>query len=568
MSNSQTIQTIANFINQNLPFVLFLLLPFLYNQINGYSVVISLSFSAIFILISTQSWLELRSRFKFQQYLYTRKNQYPKPKITIFNCLETTLGLNFAIIISVLVILNGIALHCMTIKWFFEDITKHLFHFLDENHQHSECTITNDSQIGNSSDTAHIHDHILFKSNKIVVFVEILISILYFIVLILSSRLIIKCESFFKNSFQSTFSGLERQKKYSTKLKAWKNSSITPKYFLIVIKITSTVLISLGFIFLLNLFTPYRNLCCSEFYESFLNHPDHGKHIIKQFAKYSGSMLTHIFNTLFNDNGINETREESSIENDQNESERIFSILVESDTSKAIFFSNKENYPLIRQQLEKQKTKIYNQKLKEENEMMEEKEMDDQSIDQIFAEYMGELKIKALSDKDLSFGDKQPSMKSAYTAIVVDLKNWLSYFYFLSILLGLAAVKLVVAILFFFKNTKEKKLKIKFTFQKNSNENWFINVFGFCFHLYIKDRVGAEAGVRSWDRRVVTFYLNSNHQFRQIFLEKFVLTKTCIVLNMLSRLPEKLSEFSKYQIKKNFTPELFKSPKKKSKSGL
>lgn len=50
------IQSIANFINQILPFVLFLILPFLHNEINGYSIVISLVLSAIFFLASGKKY--------------------------------------------------------------------------------------------------------------------------------------------------------------------------------------------------------------------------------------------------------------------------------------------------------------------------------------------------------------------------------------------------------------------------------------------------------------------------------------------------------------------------------
>lgn len=136
----------------------------------------------------------------------------------------------------------------MTIKWFFEDIMNHLFHFLDENHQHNECKIDNSSN--NYSLVGEHHEHVLFKSNKTTIIFESLFSILYFMTFIIvyrlslrhrsklgaifskqkskifniifalifllfifvilsqtlklnSFKLIIECESFFKNSFQS-----------------------------------------------------------------------------------------------------------------------------------------------------------------------------------------------------------------------------------------------------------------------------------------------------------------------------------------------------------------------------
>ena len=642
-------------INQILPFVLFLLIPLLYNQTNGYSVIISLIFSAFFSLISSkqyfflllffnlnfhfkvQSWLELQSRFKFQHFLYSRKNQNSNCKINIFKSLETTLGLNVAIMISILIILEEIAIYCVIIKWFFEDITNHFFHFLDKNHQHSECKINNISLNESLIKKTFNHEQVLFKSKSLMTLIQITFSIFYFVMLILpsrlsikqqskirelfskkkskifniifgvffiilicsllsqtlslnSSKLVIKCETSFKNSFQSVrvlsflfliliflkiFSGLafcsagffyqlkfdseKRQKIALTKLEFWKNSLISPKFRLIAIKIVSVVIISLCFIFLLNTFTPFRLLCCTEFYESFLNHPDHGVHIFKKLCfifvcfyifflshksvKYSEKVLTKIFTTLFYDINNNNNKDESSIDSVDTQTEEIlidkrkkseknykylfpsennseyysifvlcllslfflifltkhdlfifwtisflvlnlrivssvllvnyfpYQVLVESNTSKAIFFKNKESCPLIKQHFEK--TKIYNQNIKEKNELSG--YLEEQSIDQIFAEHLGELKTKALSDKDLSFGEKQPNMKSAYKAIIgfisffvcciffnlvfnffkIDFKEWKNFSYFISLLFGLISFKIIVVIFFLIKNERE-----------------------------------------------------------------------------------------------------------------
>ena len=49
-------------------------------------------------------------------------------------------------------------------------------------------------------------------------------------------------------------------------------------------KFLSFTAINLLFVIILNFFNWNRNFCCEEFYESFLNHVDHAKHIIKQLC--------------------------------------------------------------------------------------------------------------------------------------------------------------------------------------------------------------------------------------------------------------------------------------------
>lgn len=358
----------------------------------------------------------------------------------------------------------------------------------------------------------------------------------------------------------------------------WKKFSMSPKYVFVTIKIVWITFVSFFFVSTVNMFTSYRNICCTEFYESLLNHPDHGKHIIKQLClfficfyiffishksvKHSGSILTQIFRILFcakmedieNMDQARTSIEDQPISFKKNETNKFenflnffypnenntefyvtfvlnlsslfliiflskhdlfaywtisfltlnfsiissvllinyfpYQVLVKSDTSKAIFFSNKESVPLINQK-ENQKTKIYNQTLKEEKILNDEREIDNQSIDQIFAEHMGELKIKALSDKDVSFGEKQPNMKSAYKAIIgfilfvsssisynlvlnffqVNLNNLLNFFYFLTILIGLVLINFIISIIFFLKNTKET------IFVKKLNDSTFLLPF-------------------------------------------------------------------------------------------
>lgn len=138
-----------------------------------------------------------------------------------------------------------------------------------------------------------------------------------------------------------------------------------------------------------------------------------------------------------------------------------------------IFFKNREEKPLIRQQgLEK--NKIYKAETSDVD--LEEGSV----IDSVFAEHMNELKHQALSNKGLSFGADQPSMKSAYRAmvgyclfilcsiifnLVLDysqyeyekaiVAGWQRIFLIIALLAVLILIKIVVVNLFLVKNLTE-----------------------------------------------------------------------------------------------------------------
>ena len=62
-------------------------------------------------------------------------------RLNFLTMLESTLGINLAVIICICYVINGLCLHCFILKWFFEDITSHLFHFLDDNHVDESCNL-------------------------------------------------------------------------------------------------------------------------------------------------------------------------------------------------------------------------------------------------------------------------------------------------------------------------------------------------------------------------------------------------------------------------------------------
>jgi hypothetical protein len=60
----------------------------------------------------------------------------------IFTMLESILGIRLTVLLTLCQIVNGMAFHCFVVKWFVEDIVEHLFHFIDENHVHNDCSLS------------------------------------------------------------------------------------------------------------------------------------------------------------------------------------------------------------------------------------------------------------------------------------------------------------------------------------------------------------------------------------------------------------------------------------------
>ena len=157
------------------------------------------------------SWLELKSRyllicssmnatsFRNRLNIIEGKLKIHHNRLNLLVMLESTLGINFAVLICICFIINGLYLHCLTIKWFFEDITEHLFHFLDDAHTHAVCIkTTNFTQNTSTSffDEANkTENHVLFKSNYHLTLTEQIINCLYFLYVSIATLFITKIKS-------------------------------------------------------------------------------------------------------------------------------------------------------------------------------------------------------------------------------------------------------------------------------------------------------------------------------------------------------------------------------------
>ena len=120
------------------------------------------------------------------------------------------MGINLTVLVSICYIINGLCLHCIILKWFFEDISTHLFHFLDEDHAHESCPVDNSTSLLNSTSShefrsielsytkkTHTHssdEHVLFKTYSIMKTFELLTNFIYFLSLIIFKFFIKKCQ--------------------------------------------------------------------------------------------------------------------------------------------------------------------------------------------------------------------------------------------------------------------------------------------------------------------------------------------------------------------------------------
>jgi hypothetical protein len=134
------------------------------------------------------------------------ENFYKTRQFDMFKILESTVDINLAIVMVTMSILNGLVCNSLTIKWFVEDISGHLFHFLDEDHAHESCpshhaainltfdslenSVSNSSQRMSTTTTSRVsdvNDHVLFKSNLVMTVTELLVCLFYFSCLIVSN---------------------------------------------------------------------------------------------------------------------------------------------------------------------------------------------------------------------------------------------------------------------------------------------------------------------------------------------------------------------------------------------
>jgi hypothetical protein len=184
----------------------------------------------------------------------------------MFKILESTVDINLAVAICTLNILNGLVLNCLTIKWFVEDVSGHLFHFLDENHVHESCVVSpkvnnltlelfensssNSTHKMTTSSDSHENEHVLFKSNLVMILTQIVINTFYFLYLILVNYYKNKNKEIISNNenpVQYIFQCLSKQSKSSSD----ENSeSIVQDKFSLIKRIVSSFIFCL-FVFII-----------------------------------------------------------------------------------------------------------------------------------------------------------------------------------------------------------------------------------------------------------------------------------------------------------------------------
>jgi len=135
------------------------------------------------------------SSFRHRLNIIDGKLKTNHSRLNLLAMLESTLGINFAVVICICYIINGLCLHCFTLKWFFEDITNHLFHFLDDDHIHETCDIANNFTQNNTHVIKTNDKHVLFKSDNHLILTEQLINASYFFYLSIVTLFLAKIKS-------------------------------------------------------------------------------------------------------------------------------------------------------------------------------------------------------------------------------------------------------------------------------------------------------------------------------------------------------------------------------------
>jgi hypothetical protein len=175
------------------------------------------------------SWLELKSRYllingpKSIKGKLNRDKYEIDNKLDLINMLEKTVGINFTVLIILCAIINGLSLYSFAIKWFYEDITVHLFHFLDDDHVHDTCATIQQNNLTNltnqtltnitiSDQTSQKSQFTLFKTKLIQKLFELLTSFSYFVCLAFLKLAILKCFNMGQNNATITCLQVNNQK--------------------------------------------------------------------------------------------------------------------------------------------------------------------------------------------------------------------------------------------------------------------------------------------------------------------------------------------------------------------
>lgn len=111
--------------------------------------------------------------------------------------LHSVLGLNTAVLVSVVVGLNAVSLHCIIIKWFYEDILPRIFQFVQNDNLNYHSCINSTVFNGSFVDTSALFNS---ANRTTLVLLESLTNFIYFLTLLISAHgLVIDCSKFKTN---------------------------------------------------------------------------------------------------------------------------------------------------------------------------------------------------------------------------------------------------------------------------------------------------------------------------------------------------------------------------------
>ncbi len=240
------------------------------------------------------SWLELKSRYllingpKSIKGKLNRDKYEIDNKLDMINMLETTVGINFTVLIILCVIINGVSLHSFVIKWFYEDITEHLFHFLDEDHVHDTCSTVKQNNFTNLVNKTILNmtiidyttkkpEFTLFKTKIIQKSFELLTNLSYFLCLAFFKLVLSKCFNFGHDNI--TISCLQTNNQNNNHSNISNDSNLGKRYSLKKIglsKILSTILFFLILFILFSLTFSFSSfkiaLRCEQFFKNGFNY--------------------------------------------------------------------------------------------------------------------------------------------------------------------------------------------------------------------------------------------------------------------------------------------------------
>lgn len=132
-------------------------------------------------------WLEIKSRYIVQNEPYLNTKSINRllenplesdvEKYTLFRIIDSVLGVNLSVLVSLSDTLNALAMHCLVLKWFYETLLTSLFN-------HNASTLLEQCNINNLNETVTNSTTKPTSTNDVDVFmilVEILSSLVYFV---------------------------------------------------------------------------------------------------------------------------------------------------------------------------------------------------------------------------------------------------------------------------------------------------------------------------------------------------------------------------------------------------